>query len=261
VAGVAALSGCGRAARGGHSADRPDGRAALVALGGPAGERADHFRHRRDELAAERRMLSRGAVVKGGGWGRRDVALTFDDGPGPFTARIVAILRRERAPATFFQIGRQIAAEAGVEGLLRRSGLPVEDHTENHPPLAVLPPAGQQAELRRGASAILGAGLPAPRLFRPPYDSYDRSTLAIARRLSLVTVTWTVDPRDYMQPGVRRIVAAVLAGVRPGAIVLLHDGGGPRAQTVAALPHIIAALRRRGYQLVSVPRLLSEDPP
>jgi peptidoglycan/xylan/chitin deacetylase (PgdA/CDA1 family) len=119
----------------------------------------------------------------------------------------------------------------------------------------------QAQELLRGERSIRAAGLPRPRLFRPPYDSYDRGTIAIARRLGLVTVTWTVDPRDYTQPGVARIVASVLAGVRPGAIILLHDGGGPRAQTVAALPRIVHALRRRGYRFVSVPRLLGEDPP
>jgi peptidoglycan/xylan/chitin deacetylase (PgdA/CDA1 family) len=74
-------------------------------------------------------------------------------------------------------------------------------------------------------------------------------------------VLWTVDTQDYLRPGVKAIVRRALAGARPGAIILLHDAGGNRSQTIAALPLIVRALRKRGYQLVTVPRLILEDPP
>jgi peptidoglycan/xylan/chitin deacetylase (PgdA/CDA1 family) len=77
----------------------------------------------------------------------------------------------------------------------------------------------------------------------------------------MLMVLWTVDTGDYRRPGTAAIVRAALAGARPGAIILLHDGGGNRAQTVAALPKIIAGLRSRGYRLVTVPRLLLDNPP
>jgi peptidoglycan/xylan/chitin deacetylase (PgdA/CDA1 family) len=77
----------------------------------------------------------------------------------------------------------------------------------------------------------------------------------------MLTVMWTVDTKDFMQPGVGAIVRSVLAGAKPGAIILMHDAGGNRAQTVAALPTIIKALRRRHYELVTVPKLVADDPP
>jgi peptidoglycan-N-acetylglucosamine deacetylase len=90
--------------------------------------------------------------------------------------------------------------------------------------------------------------------------SYDRRTVAIARRPGMLVVMWSVDSEDYTRPGRRAIVRNVLAGARPGAIVLMHDGGGPREQTVAALPAVIRRLRRRGFRLVTVPELLPRGP-
>jgi peptidoglycan/xylan/chitin deacetylase (PgdA/CDA1 family) len=100
-----------------------------------------------------------------------------------------------------------------------------------------------------------------PRLFRPPYGGFDDTTLALLRHYGMLMVLWSVDTHDYLQPGVPTIVARALAGAQPGAIILMHDAGGPRAQTVAALPQIIAGIRRHHLKLVTVPRLLADDPP
>ena len=102
---------------------------------------------------------------------------------------------------------------------------------------------------------------PRPVLFRPPYGSFDSTTLRELRRLHLLMVLWSVDTDDYEQPGVPTIMGRALEGAHPGAILLLHDAGGTRAQTVAALPLIIEGLRKRGLKPVTVPQLLHDDPP
>jgi peptidoglycan-N-acetylglucosamine deacetylase len=123
-----------------------------------------------------------------------------------------------------------------------------------------LSPAAQRAELLLEASAIGRHGARFPRLFRPPYGMWDAATLKLLRRYRMLMVLWTVDTNDYRRPGVKAIVKAALSGAKPGAIILLHDAGGDRSQTVAALPKIIAGLRRRHYRLVTVPRLLLDNP-
>jgi peptidoglycan/xylan/chitin deacetylase (PgdA/CDA1 family) len=137
----------------------------------------------------------------------------------------------------------------------------IGDHTENHPPLNVMSAKLQYAQIRDDAVRVRRLGAPFPRLFRPPYGLYSARTLGILRRLHMLMVMWSVDPRDWLRPGTRVIAQRVLHAACPGAIVELHDGGGDRSQTVAALPAIIAALRRRHYQLVTVPELLAADPP
>jgi len=93
-------------------------------------------------------------------------------------------------------------------------------------------------------------------VFRPPYGDYDQAVVHTAASLGLATVTWDVDPSDYTLPGVAAIEQRVLAQVRPGSIVLSHDGGGPRGETLSAYPAIISALRARGYRFLTVPQLL-----
>jgi peptidoglycan/xylan/chitin deacetylase (PgdA/CDA1 family) len=118
----------------------------------------------------------------------------------------------------------------------------------------------QQSELLDQAAAIGQYGAPFPRLFRPPYGMYNNATLALLHKYRMLMVLWTVDTNDYRQPGVPAIIDAVLDGARPGAIILMHDAGGNRSQTIAALPTVIRRLRRRGYKLVTVPRLLLDNP-
>jgi peptidoglycan/xylan/chitin deacetylase (PgdA/CDA1 family) len=196
-----------------------------------------------------------------GGSRRREIALTFDDGPGPFTLRVLRSLRRLRTPATFFQVGQSIPTFGSAARAELRERYPIGDHTENHVPLAQFGPSGQRGQVLKAAAAIQGYGAPFPRLFRPPFRSFNRTTLALMRRLHMLMVLWTVDPSDYLRPPPATIVRRVLAGARPGAIVLLHDAGGIRTETIAALPRLVHGLRRRGYRLVTIPRLLLDDPP
>jgi peptidoglycan/xylan/chitin deacetylase (PgdA/CDA1 family) len=119
----------------------------------------------------------------------------------------------------------------------------------------------QREELFEQIVRIELLGGPRPHLFRPPYGSFNAITVRELRALKLLMVLWSVDTGDYQRPGVPVIVQRALASVNPGAIILMHDGGGDRTQTVAALPQIIHALRARGYHLVTVPQLLHDDPP
>jgi peptidoglycan-N-acetylglucosamine deacetylase len=213
------------------------------------------------ENRAVDRVLAYTPFVRLGVPRQRMIALTFDDGPSPYTPRIVRVLARLHVPATFFVVGQQLRYfSAGLRDELSH-GFVVGDHTENHPPLNLLTASLQYGQIHTAAVQIKRAGGPVPRLFRPPYGVYDARTFAILRRLHMLMVMWSVDPRDWLRPGTRVIVQRVLQAARPGTIVEMHDGGGDRSQTVAALPAIIAGLRRRHYELVTVPQLLAADPP
>jgi peptidoglycan-N-acetylglucosamine deacetylase len=199
-------------------------------------------------------------VVSGGAEGK-EVALTFDDGPGPYTQRLVAMLDHLHVHATFFTVGSQEQYfSAGTTAELS-SGDAVEDHSESHPMMASLSAHDQYEQLFEPMARIEIAGGTRPRLFRPPYGSFNSTTLRELRRLHMLMVLWSVDTGDYARPGVQAIVYRVLSGAAPGAIILMHDAGGDRSETIAALPAIVEGLRRRGLHPVTVPRLLLDDPP
>ncbi|MGA2321086.1 MAG: polysaccharide deacetylase family protein [Solirubrobacteraceae bacterium] len=206
-------------------------------------------------------VLAYTPFVKAGGARARDVALTFDDGPGPYTPAVLSVLERAHAPATFFAIGEMERYFSSSTIRELHDGDVVGDHTETHPELARLSAHDQYEELFEQIARIELLGGPRPRLFRPPYGSFDATTFRELRALHLLMVLWSVDTGDYLQPGVDAIVQRALAGAKPGAIILMHDAGGNRSQTVAALPTLIRDLRARGFDLVTVPQLLADDPP
>jgi peptidoglycan/xylan/chitin deacetylase (PgdA/CDA1 family) len=184
------------------------------------------------------------------------VALTFDDGPWSDTPRFLDVLERERVPATFFMIGRQVPGHDDVLRRMLRDGDAIGNHTFDHPDLRRLSASGVRHELSATNDAIHHAVGYRPCLFRPPYGAYDRTVVRLAVARHMTTVTWDVDPRDWSRPGIGTIEQRVRAQTRSGSIVLMHDGGGPRGQTLAALPHIVHALRGRGMRMVTVADLL-----
>jgi peptidoglycan/xylan/chitin deacetylase (PgdA/CDA1 family) len=199
--------------------------------------------------------------VKEAGAQGRDVALTFDDGPGPYTPAVLNVLEHEHATATFFVIGEELRYFSAATARAIRDGFVIGDHTETHPMMARLSAHDQHEELFEQAARIELLGGRRPRLFRPPYGSFNATTFHELHQMHLLMVLWSVDTGDYEQPGVEAIVQRVIAGAKPGAIILMHDAGGDRAQTIAALPRIIHELRARGLHLVTVPQLLADDPP
>lgn len=210
--------------------------------------------------AAISRTLSYTPLVRFAGSQHRELALTFDDGPGPYTPEVLSILERENVPATFFQVGILQQYFHDSTSQIVALGDPIGDHTWSHAPMSHLPPDEQQSQLLEQASAIQKYGAPFPRLFRPPYGYYNDETLALLRQYHMLMVMWTVDTNDYRLPGVKAIIRAAVGGARPGAIILMHDAGGNRSETVAALPTIIHDLRAKGYKLVTVPQLLVDNP-
>ncbi len=213
------------------------------------------------ELRQNERILAYTSYIAAGSTRHREIALTFDDGPSPFTLPILAVLKRYRAKATFFETGRQVSTHPRFTAALARAGMTIGDHTQTHPPMAALSSGEQALQIDQAAQAIRAAGAPRPLVWRPPYGSFNATTLELLRPRAMVMTLWTVDTSDYARPGVKRIIYTALSGARPGAIILFHDGGGNRSQTVAALPRILERLRQHGYRLVTVPQLLRDDPP
>jgi peptidoglycan-N-acetylglucosamine deacetylase len=215
---------------------------------------------RRAENVAITRTLSYTPFIRAAGTQHREVALTFDDGPGPYTPGILRVLEREHVPATFFEVGVEERYFHAATASIVARGYPIGDHTESHAPMSELKRRAQQSQLLQDSTAIGTYGAPFPRLFRPPYGMWNGATLKLLRKYRMLMVMWSVDTDDYEMPGVKVILRRTLDGVEPGAIILLHDAGGNRSQTVAALPLVVRALRKRGYRLVTVPRLLLDNP-
>ena len=176
----------------------------------------------------------------------RIVRLTFDDGPvRGNTARVLDVLRNRSVKATFFVLGRQVRANPGLVRREYREGHSVQNHSYTHADLTTLSNTGIRRELSRTNRAIVDAGVPRPYRFRPPYGATNARVRNVAASLGLTQTLWTVDPRDWSDPPASVVCSRVVNNVRPGSIVLLHDGTG--AHTARALPCIITKLRARGY--------------
>jgi peptidoglycan-N-acetylglucosamine deacetylase len=190
-----------------------------------------------------------------GATGPLAVALTFDDGPWPHTtAQILAILVQRQAPATFFVVGRQAQRYPDLVRQEVAAGMAVGSHSYGHPqPFDRLPVPRIRDEIAHGRRSLVPLGVRSVG-FRPPGGATSATILATAQGLGDRTVLWSVDPADWQRSVTSdQLVWRVLAAVRLGAIVLLHDGGGNRSATVAALPAIIDGLRRLGLTLTVVP--------
>jgi peptidoglycan/xylan/chitin deacetylase (PgdA/CDA1 family) len=213
------------------------------------------------EARAVDSVLAYTPFVRSGGERGNEVALTFDDGPGPYTQQLVATLDKLHVRATFFAIGDQEQYFSAGTMAEISSGDVIGNHTESHPMMAPLSAHDQYEQLFEQMAHIEIVGGTRPRLFRPPYGSFNATTFRELRHLHLLMVLWSVDTSDYTLPGTGAIVQTALSGAKPGSIILMHDGGGNRSETIAALPAIVKGLRKRGLDPVTVPRLLQDDPP
>ena len=182
------------------------------------------------------------------------IALTFDDGPQPGnTEAILKILADNNAKATFFEIGANIDANPSLTTLVKNAGHALGNHTYDH--LQAPPDPAAQVTKTDAAFARLGISTP---LFRPPYGNFDNGVIDVALNQGDAGIIWSVDPQDWSMPGTQSIIDTVVNGATPGGIVLMHDGGGDRSQTITALPTIIARLRSQGYSFLTVPDLLRQ---
>lgn len=185
----------------------------------------------------------------------RTVALTFDDGPSPtVTLRIARTLRRMGAKGTFFVVGTMVERYPDVVRKLAAMGMAVGNHSMSHPyrhPFSRLPMDEQERQIREGTRLLEKLGIE-PTLFRPPGGAWSPRTLEAATRHDQRIVLWSVDSMDWSGLRPRDIARRVLRDVRPGSIVLLHDGGGNRKATLQALPRIIRGLRRMNLRPVAL---------
>ena len=180
--------------------------------------------------------------------GSKAIALTIDDGPSPvYTPQVLGLLARYRVTATFNMIGVEVQAYPGVAREVAAAGHLIANHTWTHPDLAELPPVLVTEQMSRATEAIHAQTGRIPDFFRAPYGAWSPFVLAQCARTGMTPLGWSVDPRDWSRPGVASIVANIMDNTRTGSIILEHDGGGDRSQTVAALKIVIPRLLAAGY--------------
>jgi peptidoglycan/xylan/chitin deacetylase (PgdA/CDA1 family) len=215
---------------------------------GPVGERTTRLE----------RLAWAGRPVYCGGPVRRVFALTFDDGPGPWTDELLRVLRRRHAQATFFLVGNRIRLWSDAARAEARYGA-VGNHTWSHPQLSRLGVGDIRRQLLWTQEELQERLHVQTRLFRLPYERTSPRVARVLRTLGLVDVRWNVDSGDSRR-GARAgpVTREVLRHLRPGAIVLLHDA---HPWTVKVVRAVLAAARHRHLRPVTVPKLLGLDPP
>ncbi|MFD0636069.1 polysaccharide deacetylase family protein [Catenulispora yoronensis] len=176
------------------------------------------------------------------------VYITFDDGPSAvYTPKVLKVLSQYGVHATFFEVGQQIAAHPSLTSQVYHAGHSVQNHTWSHPDLRNLSSSQFTYQVTATDRQIRARTGYRTCCLRPPYGAVNATVRARAAALGKKLALWTVDPRDWSRPGAAAISYRVLSHVRPGSVVLLHDGGGDRSQTVAALSGILKTLKARGY--------------
>ncbi|MFJ9121893.1 polysaccharide deacetylase family protein [Streptomyces sp. NPDC102394] len=182
---------------------------------------------------------------------RHAIALTFDDGPHPDnTPRVLSALRKHKVQATFFVIGENAAAFPQLVHAIAADGHVIGNHSYTHPQLTRLSADRVKDELGRTSDVIdriLGSP---PQWCRAPYGDWDTASLKICAELEMEPLGWSIDTLDWARPGVTSIEDAVTRNIRPGSIILQHDGGGDRSQTVRAVTDYLPRLLDDGYRFV-----------
>ena len=187
---------------------------------------------------------------------RRVAALTFDDGPSAQnTAALLDVLKEEDAKATFFCVGENALRYPDLVKRIESEGHLVGSHTYSHRNLLACTPSKSWQEIETGIEAVETVLGHYPRWFRPPFGMRYPWTLLEARNLGQTAVLWSNCPRDWQCPGADVIARRVVSRIAPGDIILLHDGGGDRSQTISAVRTIIKALRAKGYEFVRADEL------
>ena len=176
------------------------------------------------------------------------VVLTFDDGPdAEFTPKVLDILAKYDAKATFFEVGQNVRKHPELTKRVHQAGHSVQNHTWTHADLRHLGAAAFRQQIMSTDQAIQAQTGSTPGCLRPPYGGVSAAVRQQAKALGKDLVVWTVGSRDWTKPGAPAIVRHVLKNVQNGSVILMHDGGGNRTETVAALPAILKALKAQGY--------------
>lgn len=187
------------------------------------------------------------------------IALTFDDGPDPrYTREILDLLEKHKAKGTFFVMGHKAEKNPTLIREMSQKGHEIANHTYHHPQLRTITAADLQKEIKDTDNVIYSITGKYPALFRPPGGVYDDKVVAAAKTQNHLVVmwSWTQDTKDWKNPGTQKIINKVCDNAKPGNIVLFHDAGGNRTQTVRAVEIILDRLSKEGYQFVTVSQLL-----
>lgn len=187
----------------------------------------------------------------------RRIALTFDDGPHPrLTPRILKILEQYNVRATFFMIGKHVGYYPETAQMVVDAGHEIGNHSFSHVRLCGLGEQRVQKELDDCSKTILETCKTTPRVFRPPEGAVDKCVLTIADRNDYQVILWSIDTRDWESKNANAIITRVLASVKPGDIILMHDYIGQNSKTPEALERLLPKLLARGFKPVTVSELL-----
>jgi polysaccharide deacetylase family sporulation protein PdaB len=187
------------------------------------------------------------------------IALTFDDGPhSKYTPQILKLLAKYNAKATFFVTGERVELYPDITRQISNAGHEIGSHTFSHPRLASISEKNLKNELRLTENVVERITGKHIALFRPVGGYYNDLVVNTAAKegYRVILWSWNHDSKDWQKPGFHRIVMNVILDIKPGNIILMHDGGGDRSQTVKALKFILPELKRQGYELISVSDLL-----
>jgi len=184
--------------------------------------------------------------------GSKAIALTIDDGPNAiYTPQVLRLLATYRVTAMFSMIGIEVSGLPGVARDVADAGHVIANHTWRHVDLATLPPSAVLSEMDLATEAIHNATGIVPTRFRAPYGAWSRTVFRHCAETGMTPIDWSVDPRDWARPGVPAIVRDIMRTTRSGSIILEHDGGGNRSETVTALGIVIPRLLDAGYHFVT----------
>lgn len=222
--------------------------------GDSGGDRNASKPHRRCALVPGRHYI-RGSSRRG------RVAVTFDDGPSEYTPRVLDVLGKHKARATFFVLGQEIARKPDRISRIANAGHEIGNHTYGHPSLTGLSESARIQEIRRTQKQLEILGDRAPCILRPPFGSVDSEVLNTLRKTGFASIGWSVETSDYLKPSPDDMSHEVLSNVEPGSIVLMHDGGGDRSSTVKALPSILNGLQHKGLEPVTITELIAGPRP
>jgi peptidoglycan/xylan/chitin deacetylase (PgdA/CDA1 family) len=187
------------------------------------------------------------------------VALTFDDGPRPGqTELFLAALKDAGARGTFFMVGYLVRRYPGLARSVANAGMEIGAHSQSHKLLGHASKARIRSEISKGIASVQKVTGRRPVFYRPAGGSVNRFVYKEAKRLKVRLVMWTIDPKDWKKPGADAIARRILDRVRPGSVVLMHDGGGDRSQTLKALKVVLTGLAARGYETVTLSELYAK---
>ncbi|MCS0606151.1 polysaccharide deacetylase family protein [Streptomyces sp. LP11] len=185
---------------------------------------------------------------------RRQMMLTFDDGPNPdYTPHILDTLAKYRVRAMFFTCGECVVDNKELLARMADEGHVVGNHTWTHPLLTTLDRGEIRSEMERTSDVIEDAYGERPQWFRAPYGAWNKAAFQLGAKMGMEPMAWTVDTTDWETPGTGTIIDRVESGAAPGVVVLSHDAGGDRSQTVRAIKEWLPYLLDSGYRL-TVPR-------